>query len=276
MTGLKKFTGISLAALLSVSTAVPALAQMQQTQPGDAMVTPMTSQVVIPAGTVLTVEEKGFASDPGEMFRGELINPVRVNGQVVIPAGSTVMGSVVNLDPAANTRDIQLNTLNTPAGNQVAFESRVTTNLPAAGVAAVRQDPLTGRVQAGSPVQRGLNTIYPRISIGGDQISPAAKVLAGTAGGALFGAATGTLTGLTMAAVYDDEIDISLGNSAARGLAWGSAYGAGLGLISGLIAAAATHQPAAVSTTAPATTVGYQPAGQVYDIVVAQPITIGM
>ena len=59
--------------------------------------------IVVPAGTVLTVQ-LGQAvgskiSRPGETFAASLVNPVELNGKVVIPAGAEAQGVVAEAVP---------------------------------------------------------------------------------------------------------------------------------------------------------------------------------
>ncbi len=55
--------------------------------------------VTLAAGTVLTVRTvetiSAKTSNPGDTFTGSLVEPVTVDGQVVIPAGASVVGTVV-------------------------------------------------------------------------------------------------------------------------------------------------------------------------------------
>ncbi len=59
--------------------------------------------MVVPAGTVLTVrlgEAVGSKiSQPGQTFSATVASPVELNGKVVIPAGATASGTVVDAKP---------------------------------------------------------------------------------------------------------------------------------------------------------------------------------
>jgi len=59
--------------------------------------------MVVPAGTVLTVrlgEAVGSKiSQPGQSFSATVASPVELNGKVVIPAGATASGAVVDAKP---------------------------------------------------------------------------------------------------------------------------------------------------------------------------------
>lgn len=114
----------------------------------------------------------------------------------------------------------------------------------ASAQSGTQTDTLQGNVQVTQP-----GSLYPRVTMGVEGSSPAAKIIGGTVGGAALGAATGTLAGLTMQATDKRGLGISKGSAAARGLAWGSVYGAGFGLLSGLISAMTERKPVAVSST---------------------------
>lgn len=261
---------LALSVMFSISAVPAAFSQTQMNQYGSTSVM-QSQQTVIPAGTSLTIRENGFASASGDIFTGQLVSPIRMNGAVVIPAGSSIQGTVVGANAAANARNIQLDSITLPTGNTIAFNSAIAVPMPV-GVAAVREEPLSGQVTRTG----GWRTLYPRVTWGPEGASPAAKVIGGTVGGAALGAATGTLGTLTMRATNRGmRRTVSRGTAAAQGLAWGAAYGAGFGLISGLIDAATTPSPVAVTSTS-TQTASTQSAGQVYTVAMADPVAIGM
>jgi hypothetical protein len=265
-----KVASLGLACTLLTATLPPAFAQMQM-QNGQTGVVIQQQSHTLPAGTILSIRETSFAADNGDIFIGQLVSPIRANGEVIIPAGSAVQGHVVATDPVSRMRNIQLSTLTLPSGNVIAFDSSIAAAMPVAQ-AAVREEPLTGQV---TRTGQGVTTFFPRISMGPEGATPAARVIGSTVGGAALGAATGTLTGLTIAAASkDSDIRVSKGSMAARGLAWGSAYGAGFGLLTGLIAEAANPTPVAVTTTR--NVISTQPTGQVLNVALAEPVTIGV
>ncbi len=198
---------------------------------------------VIPQGTkILYRTTTPLPSNLGEIYTGQVVDPIAINGETVIPQGSEVKGTIVAVYP--NTMQVQFHQVSTPDGEII----------PIQGTSTV--DRLYGQVQTQqvAPSQgtlSGIATYYPQVTFGPHQLSPAGKIVAGTVGGALFGGATGALVGLVMPAVYRDSINFGEGTGAARGLAWGAAMGAGLGLASGLIAAAATRKKSCVTTTVP-------------------------
>lgn len=264
----KGTVSLSLAATLFFAALPAALAQTE-IQPLNQSTTGSPQQsYTVPAGTTLSIQETSFAGSNGDMFTGQLVNPIRSNGLVIIPAGSNIQGQVTSTDPAGKMRNIQLSSITLPSGNAVSFNTSVAAAMPVAQ-AAVRQDPLSGQV---TRTVNGVNTIYPRISMGPDTANPAAKILGGTLGGAALGAATGTLTGLTMERVHPEKYINSTGVMTTRGLAWGAAYGAGFGLLSGIIAAAATPTPVAVTTTN--NTASNQTAARVVNVTLAEPVTV--
>lgn len=61
---------------------------------------PKPEPIVIPAGTAITIKTNealgSKISQPGQTFTGSVAQPVSVGGRSVIPAGSTVTGTVVN------------------------------------------------------------------------------------------------------------------------------------------------------------------------------------
>lgn len=252
---MKRTTSLLVAGImLSFSTTplVLAEAQMQMNPTQMQMMGSQTSpgltqgqSYIVPAGTSLNIHTMGAAPlNVGESFTGQLTAPVVVNGVTVLPAGSQIRGTVVGINPDQNTMDIQFREVSTTTGEVIPIRSRATVTRLQAGVQQ-------------RAAYTGPATFYPRVTFGPEPVSDAAKITAGTLGGALFGAATGTLTGLTIAGVSD--IGINEGTGAVRGLAWGSAYGAGLGLISGLIAAAADRNRV-VTTTAGVPATRYRPA----------------
>ena len=195
---LQKVGSLGLAyTLLTIAVPVPsALAQMQTSQYSQTQTMTQQQSYTIPAGTVLSIRETGFAGANEDIFVGQLVNPIRVNGAIVVPAGSSLQGQVLSANPSGNMRTIQLNSLTLPTGNVLAFNSSISAPMPSAQ-AAVREQPLSGQV---TQTGRGLAVLYPTVTIGPQGVSPAAKIIGGTLGGAALGAATGTLTGLTIGA----------------------------------------------------------------------------
>jgi hypothetical protein len=81
---------------------------------------PAPKPIVIPAGTVLTVRLQQALSSKtnsqGDPFNATLATPVTVNGKTVVPAGSTVSGSVTEAHKAGRfkggaTLDLVLNSV---------------------------------------------------------------------------------------------------------------------------------------------------------------------
>lgn len=267
----KKAASLMLTCSLMAMTVPSAMAQVQ-VQSGERINITQETSYMVPAGTVLGVRELSFAQGTGDMFVGQLVSPIRVDGSTLVPEGSLVLGEVMAVDAIGeNDREIRLTRAIIPRGNVLAFSAEASAPAPVA-VAAVREDPLEGRVMVQD--DDGF-TIFPRATWGPDfDDSEVGRILGGTVGGAAFGAATGTLSGLTMAAVYDD-MDWSVGTGAVRGLAWGSAYGAGLGLLSGLVAAAFADDPVAVTSTQD---VVYheEPLGEVISVRLEEPLRIDL
>ncbi len=60
-------------------------------------------RVEVPAGTLLTLrladQVSSQTSQPGESFRATVAQPIRVDGQVAIPAGASVLGRVTEVRP---------------------------------------------------------------------------------------------------------------------------------------------------------------------------------
>lgn len=232
----------------SCPTGSSMMQQMHQT--GSGMSSMQGQTYTIPAGTSMTIRSTGMMpGNVGETYTGQIVNPVVVNGVTVIPAGSQVRGMVTAVNPTTNTMDIQFQEVATTTGENIPIRSSASVSR-LQGQVVQQTQPMVSSTTGGT-------TLFPTVTWGPRALSPAGKVAAGTLGGALFGGATGTLAGLTMAATSSD-IGISNGSAAVRGLAWGSAYGAGLGLLGGLVAAAADRERPAV------TTVGY-----------ARPVTMG-
>jgi hypothetical protein len=204
---------------------------------------------VIPAGTALRIQTTSVPATAGQPFNAQLISPVVVDGSTVVPAGSSVSGTVVGVNPVNNTMNVQFREVSRPSGQSVPVQANATVSRLQGTV-----------VQTSQPAQphqlTGALSYYPRVSFGPAPISPTGALIASTAGGAVFGGAVGTLTGLTMAAATDD-IGINEGTGALRGLGWGAAYGAGIGLLGGLLGATAlasrNRQATNVSYMAPQT-----------------------
>ncbi len=198
------------------------------------------STVVIPSGTAFNIQSSSMGPlTTGSAFTGTIRDAVMVNGINVIPAGSTVSGTVTAVDATGANGNVMLQNVNTTTGETIALRT------------CARVSQLQGGVQTttvqGQTTTTGERTFFPTVTWGNEQrLSPGGKVVAGTLGGATFGAATGTLTGLINSAVYDET---SEGTGAVRGLWIGSAVGAGLGLITGVVAAATTRDRTAVTTT---------------------------
>lgn len=224
--------------------------QLAQSQMQMNMGTTQRTTYTIPAGSSLMVQPVMPLPDSlGETYTGQLVQPVMVGGQTIIPAGSHVTGSVVGVNDQMNTLDIQFREVSNPAtGEVIPIQSRTTVSKLVGGV---QQTQAQTQVQGQAPgYVTGPATFYPQVSFGGRApVSDGAKIIGGTAAGTVFGAATGTLTGLTMAGTSD--IGINEGTGALRGLGWGAAYGAGLGLLGGLIGAAADRDDVAVTTVRP-------------------------
>jgi hypothetical protein len=218
---------------------------------GVSTTTPMgRHSYVIPAGTALRIQTTSVPATAGQPFNAQLVSPVVVDGSTVVPAGSSVSGTVVGVNPVNNTMNVQFREVSLPTGESVPVQANATVSRLQGTV-----------VQTTQPVQQpqqlsGALSYYPRVSFGPAPISPTGALLASTAGGAVFGGAVGTLSGLTMAATSDD-VGISNGSAALRGLGWGAAYGAGIGLVGGLLGAAAishrNRQATSVSYTSPQT-----------------------
>ena len=249
----------------------PMTSTYTQIERSQVVIAPIQQMYTLPAGTQLSIRETG---DPavmgGSAFSGELVNPVRIDGQVVIPAGSTVTGQLVSADEASDLRTIRLTNISTPQG-QIAMNADVDTDMPFR-VSAVREDqPLSGQV-----TRQDVGTFVPRVTWLGDRdMSPAGRILTGTVGGAAFGAATGPLIGITMLATDKNNLGISSGSAAARGVAWGAAYGAGFGLLGGLISAATADKPAAVSAVRTGPSTAYR-SGDVFTVTLDEPVTFSL
>lgn len=247
---LKRAASLSIVTGLVFSLSAPgALAQSQTQMPHSNMymmeqqtgITGQQQTHVIPAGTSLTVRPATWApNNVGENFTGHVVNPVMVNGVTVIPSGSQIHGTVVGMNPNLNTMDIQFREVNTTTGDVIPIRARANVN---------RLQGAVQQQQVVTPVGGG-TTLFPRVTWGpGEGMTPGGKIAAGTVGGALFGGATGALTGLVFPSVYENDVEFNEGTGAVRGLAWGAAFGAGLGLLSGLVAAAGDRDNVAVTTT---------------------------
>jgi len=74
------------------------------TQQGSAPEQPRTHMVSIPAGTELTLAlDTTLSSEtnqPGDHFSATVVEPIEIDGREVIPAGSTIQGSVTEATPA--------------------------------------------------------------------------------------------------------------------------------------------------------------------------------
>jgi hypothetical protein len=84
-----------------------------------------TAYAQIPAGTVVSVRMIDSISsernDPGQVFRGWLAAPVRLNHSVVLPQGSTAFVRLVNVERAGDIKGrdeltLQLDRIVTPKG----------------------------------------------------------------------------------------------------------------------------------------------------------------
>jgi hypothetical protein len=174
----------------------------------------------VPAGNALHIRPIGTpVQQVGDLFSSQLTQPVIANGMVALPAGSMVYGEVIAVNEAANTMTIHFHEVATPTGESIPIQSSASVNR------------LYGGVQVQTPGIPSSGSILTTRTV--QRMTPAKRLVASTAGGALFGGASGVLSGLTIGATTSA---LSVGSGAIRGLAWGSAYGAGLGLLSGLIA----------------------------------------
>jgi hypothetical protein len=103
MTRTSMLLGLSLAALTGCSTAaVESDASIPPPPPG-------TEAAIVPAGTQVQVElaEEINANedDVGDTFTAVVTEDVSVNGEVLVPAGSEVMGRITGLDDSDHAGD---------------------------------------------------------------------------------------------------------------------------------------------------------------------------
>jgi hypothetical protein len=162
------------------STPAPTVAQAPPPPP------PPPKPIVIPAGTTLTVRTSQSLStktiQTGAVFNGSLVSPIRIGGEVVIPAGSDVLGIVKEAKKAGKIKGAAVLSL--------ALES-VTVNGHTYNVAteAISQSS-TGKGKRSAAViggGTGLGAIVGGIAGGGK----------GAAIGALVGAGAGTVGAAT-------------------------------------------------------------------------------
>jgi Zn-dependent protease with chaperone function len=114
---------------------------------------------IVPTGTVLTV---GFqeplssaTSRAGDRFTAEVMEPVRLNGRVAIPAGSTIAGRVLSAKPAARLGNgrAQLNLEFTSLRLAGGRESPISASFHEQGASQTRKDGVTiGAAAAGGAV----------------------------------------------------------------------------------------------------------------------------
>lgn len=159
---------------------------------------PLQGRVVtVPMGTVIsTTLSTNLSSEyarPGDRVTVQVSQPVVFNGQLALPAGSTVEGQVANVVPSGlagrnGSLDIRFNMARLPNGQSFPLQGRVQTNDG------------TGVLTAGTTASR----------LG----QAALKTGGGAAAGALLGTAMGPLSG----------------GQVGRGAIYGTAVGAGLGL----------------------------------------------
>ena len=104
---------------------------------------------VVPAGTVLMVVFKetlsSATSRDGDRFRAEVVDPVRVNGRVAIPAGSVISGRVLSARPAAKlgSRRAQLNLEFTSLRIGSGRDNPISASFHEQGTSATRRDATT-------------------------------------------------------------------------------------------------------------------------------------
>jgi hypothetical protein len=254
--------------LLSIS--VPAAFAQQHLDSHTSLSVTQQQSYMIPQGTNLTLRSTSTAPvGIGQVYSAELVSPVVLNGVTVIPAGSQVRGNVISVNDVNNTMDVQFHEVSTVSGRTIPITTRVATVNRLQGNVYQQQQIPVATTDAGV-------TLFPTITFGRPAMTPGAKIVAGTLGGAAFGGATGALTGLVFPAVYGDDIHFNEGTGALRGLAWGSLFGGGLGLVSGLVAAAADRDDVSVTTVRSRTAVRPMTnitTGSLQEIPVSMPVT---
>lgn len=152
-----------------------------------------------PSGTRMSTTSSALISSEyaqiGDQIQVTLGQDIAANGQVIIPAGSAILGQVVNVRNAGRTGrhgelSIRFNRAQLPDGRSIPLSARLVT---ADGSGIIKGG--TGKQRAGKYAKR-------------------------TVGGAALGAGVGALSGLIA----------NGGTGAARGAIWGSAIGGATGL----------------------------------------------
>lgn len=115
----------------------PPVTVMAETSPGPPPEKPRPPQpLVVPSGTVLTIRTgsalSSGTSQAGQSFLGSLAKPVSIKGQMVIPAGSAVTGTVVDAKPKGKLKgeavlNLALNTV-TVRGQSYSIQTNVLQN----------------------------------------------------------------------------------------------------------------------------------------------------
>jgi hypothetical protein len=87
----------------STTNPAPAAAPPAQTQPVPMREAPKPEPIIVPAGTAITVRLAQAVgskiSQPGDSFSGAVADAVVIGGKTAIPAGATVVGTVVDAKP---------------------------------------------------------------------------------------------------------------------------------------------------------------------------------
>jgi outer membrane lipoprotein SlyB len=106
----------------------PSPAQARPTSPRSSAPAPKPRSVTLPQGTALAVRMTGSlnsgTSKIGDRFQAEVLSPVSVNGEVVVPAGSVAGGSVTDVKSAKRgaghgSLTLQFDRLELPDGPRV-------------------------------------------------------------------------------------------------------------------------------------------------------------
>jgi len=147
----------------------------------------------VPTGTqfLVTINStiNSISSQVGEIFTANLISPISLNGNVLIPEGSEVIGQVTYVVNSGRVgkngeMEIRFTNIKTPNGQQYPISGKLSTN------------DKTGILKGGSVKKQIVSTIAT------PAVTTATGAIAGLSAGAIAGhAAAGTLLGLPIGAL---------------------------------------------------------------------------
>lgn len=166
----------------------------------------------IPQGTVIMIKVdqpvNSVSSRIGDPIRGLVEADVYLGSQVVIPVGSAVDGSVINVTPASKlgkpgSIGVQFYTVKPPYGANIPIRAHVVTE-DSTGV--LRGD--TAQAQ----VLKGIGTAAGGAAVGTLSGTALGSLMGATGGGAVLGLAVGSLAGMGYAMVREGkQVEIPAG-----------------------------------------------------------------